>query len=578
MSFRSDSESCGVPWRTAGKPLRVGNLGVVDCGDRSTAILRGASLAAVGASLALAFAAQAQMTFVEVGSTRGFSAYAQAPLMGGGVAAADVDADGDVDLFLPTDQGTPDRYYRNLGDGTFEEVAAEVGLASTLRARTALWFDGDGDTDLDLLVAGDCYGTQIACEPGISLLRYYEQGADGLFTEQTEAAGFTDDAANYLVNQHRAGLAAADLDGDLDVDVYASWWNGRSLVFRNEGDGTFQEIGATTDLGADHRSHWQPLIFDVDRDGRLDLFVAIDFDSNELWRNRGDWNFLDVAATAGVDTAYNEMGAALGDIDGNGRLDLYVTNITGLEEGRHNVLFRRRPAELAFDEVAEAAGVADTGWGWGTTFADLDQDGDVDLGATNGFTFNQYVDDASRLFENRGLPGAPRFDDVSESAGFDDTLWGNTLIAADLDRDGDLDLVQTAKEHGGPTTGTGYVRWLENRTPAVGAWLQVVPRRHDGNYHALGTLVEAQVGDQTQVRLITAGTSFLGQEPAEAHFGLGEVDTIDALTLRWPGDGGYKITRIAPLQTDQRVTVLFEQIFADGFESGDLRAWTQSTP
>ena len=568
MFFHSDSESRGAFWRS-GSSYPGDGVG-------SAARLRLATVATVFPLFALT--AQAQMTFVEVGATRGFSSYPQAPLMGGGLAAADVDADGDIDLFLPTDQGYPDRYYRNQGDGTFEEVAAEVGLASTLRSRTALWFDGDGDTDLDLLVAGDCYGTHITCDPGVSLLRYYEQGADGLFTDRTAAAGFTDDAANYLVNQHRGGMAAADLDGDLDVDVYVAWWNGKSLLFRNRGDGTFEEIGGTVDLGVEQRTHWQPVIFDVDGDARMDLFAAIDFAANELWRNRGDWAFVEIAESAGVDSAFNEMGVALGDVDGNGHLDLYATNITGLQEGRHNVLFRRRPAELAFDEVAESAGVADTDWGWGTTFADLDQDGDVDLGATNGFTFNEFIDDPSRLFENRGVAGSPIFDEVSEAAGFDDTLWGSTLIAVDLDRDGDLDLLQTAKEHGGPTTGTGHLRWLENRTPSSGSWLRVVPRRSDGNHHALGTLVEAQLGDKTQVRLITAGTSFLGQEPAEAHFGFGTATEIDALTLRWPGADGYKITRIAPVTTNTSVEVLFEQVFADGFESGDLRAWTLVDP
>ena len=521
-----------------------------------------------------------QPLFVEVGGERGFVTYPQAPLMGGGVAAADIDDDGDLDLFLATDQDDPDRVYRNRGDGSFDEEAALVGLASSERARLGLWIDTDGDGRLDLVVGGDCYGNTITCQPGLSLLRHYRQGSDGVFTDVTAASGLVDDAADHLVSQHRSGMAAADLDGDGDLDLYTSWWGDRSRLYRNLGDGTFEEIGAAAGPGVDVRHHWQPVIFDANGDGLPDLFVAIDFDTNELWLNQGGFVFEEVAGSVGLDTAWNEMGVAVGDPDNDGDFDLYVTNITGLEAGRHNVLFRRN-ADLSWTEVAVPAGVAETGWGWGTTFGDVDGDGDLDLAVTNGFTNEPYTSDPSYLFRNLlhttagAEAGTLLFDDVSVAAGVDDTYWGNTILALDLDRDGDLDLLQTAKEHGGQATGTGHLRLLDNRTPAQGGYLLVKPRMPGPNPRAIGAVVEIRIGAERQQRLISAGTSHLGQEGAEAHFGLATHPRVDRLTIHWP-DG--RQTTLGSVAANQMLTVPWDGLFRDGFEGGNTLAWSATSP
>ena len=116
--------------------------------------------------LALCAPARGTLQFVEVGADRGIGAYSMAPLMGGGVAVEDYDEDGDLDFFVANREGVADQLYRNLGNGHFEEIAAQAGLAETGRSRSALWFDYDGDGDLDLVLAGDCYGTLISCVPG----------------------------------------------------------------------------------------------------------------------------------------------------------------------------------------------------------------------------------------------------------------------------------------------------------------------------------------------------------------------------------------------------------------------------
>ncbi len=506
--------------------------------------------------------------FVDVSAARGLGEYRMAPGMGGGAAAADFDDDGFVDLFVPNTEGVADQLYRNLGDGSFVEEATARGLASTERGRAALWLDTDGDRRLDLVVASDCNG--IECVPGVSLLRLLRQQADGTFTDVTAAAGLFDDAGRYDVFQHRSGLAAGDLDGDGFLDLYVGRWQRPSSastdsarVFRNLGDGSFADVSRESGIATVVKSTWQSLMHDFDGDGATDVFVAVDFTENLLWHNRGDMTFLDIAPAAGVDGAFNEMGATLGDYDGDGDLDLYVTNI--FENGKHNRLYRNLSelGQLVFEDVAIAAGVADTGWGWGATFFDADNDGHLDLAVTNGFRDRV---DTSKLFLSRG---DGTFADVSAAAGFDDDFWGNGLVAADLDRDGDLDLLQACNP--APDGQVAPLRLLDNQPAAARHYLVVRPRSAGRNPRAIGATVHLTAAGTTQMRLITAGTSFLSQEPAEAFFGLGDATAAERVRVRWPNGTTSILDGVA---VDRVLTVGDALVYGNGFESGDLAGWS----
>ncbi|NNF41641.1 MAG: CRTAC1 family protein [Phycisphaerales bacterium] len=464
--------------------------------------------------------------FHDLGAKRGLTPYAMATGMGAGLAAADFDDDGDVDVFVPTGDGTPDQLYRNRGDGTFEEVAATLGVDATTPHRAALWLDLDPDGRLDLVVVGgDCFS---ACGPDVPALTVYRQTADGGFVDVTVASGLGLDGITDF--NHVAGLAAGDLNGDDAVDLVLTLWFGPASLFLNNGDGTFVDASAGSGIAAsDH--HWQPIIHDFDGDGWADIFMAVDFFANNLYLNQRDGTFVDVAAAAGLDNTMNDMGVTLGDCDNDGDFDLYITNIYDfVGQGEHNVLFRNDSvgAALSFTNVAIAAGVDEGGWGWGTTFLDADNDGDLDLAATNGF--NDHVD-PSRFFLNENETPI-RFTDASAAAGFDDEEWGSGLIAFDLERDGDLDMMQVCNL-GGP------VRLLVNDAAETvgGHWLLVRPRMDGRNPRALGAVVRVKVGDVVRTRAITAGTSFLCQEPAEAHFGVGDAAIIDEVRVDWPGGG-----------------------------------------
>jgi hypothetical protein len=480
-------------------------------------------------------------TFIDVTASAGVGPYAMADGMGGGAAAADYDGDGDVDVFVPNGSGVADQLHRNNGDGTFTEIAAQVCLASTRSNRIALWLDHEGDGDLDLLVAGDCWHAIEDCADGTSL-RLYRHDDDGCFVDVTAAAGLL---GQWLTPDltHAGGLATGDLDGDGFLDIVFGGWEGELFVFRNGGDGTFTDATAAAGFAQPLAHYWQPLIADLDGDRRLDVFVAVDFDPNLLFHNQGDGTFAQVGAAAGVGHVMNDMGVTAGDVDDDGDIDLYVTNIYGVDGGtlEHNLLYRNDSTSGApsFTDVSTAAGVANGAWGWGTTFLDADRDGRLDVAATNGWTYPPWSTDTSRFFRNLG--GAPvAFEDLSDEVGFDDPYYGSALVSFDYDRDGDLDLLQACAD-------VGAVRLLENQSaPADGRhWIVVRPRMTGPNSHAIGAVVRVNAGGVTMTRVVTAGTSFMGQEPAESFFGLGAAAVASAVSVEWPGGGTRTIANVA---------------------------------
>jgi hypothetical protein len=240
-----------------------------------------------------------------------------------GAAWGDYDGDGDPDLFL-TNAG-PDQLYRNNGDGTFTDVTAQAGVAggATQLSTSGLWFDADGDGDLDLHV--------------------------GVW-EDYAPAGLPRRLANRL--------------------------------HRNNGDGTFTDIATDAGLG-DTGKTYMTLPLDANGDGAPDLYNANDFGANRLFVNDGAGRFTEQTTAYGLDDAGEGMGLALGDPTGDGRADLYLTNRADAPE-QSNPLFVGLPGGGFADRSAEA-GVGETGWSWGAAFLDLENDGDEDLFVANGY-------------------------------------------------------------------------------------------------------------------------------------------------------------------------------------------------
>jgi hypothetical protein len=485
----------------------------------------------------------ARAAFVEVGAARGLLAQQQAEGHGSGAAAADYDNDGDVDLFIAQAEFFPNQLYRNRGDGGFDEVAAEVGLDSLASARSALWFDYNADGRLDLIVANDD-------QAAASFLTLYRQLANGQFEDVTAAANLQIPPTIKVPTHHWGGICAGDINNDGYLDLYTGQWVGPGHLFLNNTDGTFSDISGTSGVAVSTWVH-QPLMADFNNDGWMDIFVAVDFEQNLLWINQQDNTFLNEAGLAGVNNAMNDMGVALGDYDNDGDFDIYVTNIYQPPDDpqgyKHNVLFRNESVGnvITFAEVSESMGVEQGYFGWGTTWLDVDNDGDLDLAATNGWRDGEFTEDPSRLFTNPGDGSA--FVDSSTEYQFDDTEWGSALLAVDFDHDGDLDLLQLCMD--------GPIRLLDNQPSGPEADNNYLAVRLNGsgpNKFGIGAKVRIVVDGQQMVRQISAGTSYMGQEPAEAFFGLGAATVVDSVLIEWP-DGTSTI--LSDVSANQIATV-----------------------
>jgi len=477
------------------------------------------------------------VTFVEVAVAAGIDhvhadvagVNSEALVIAGGVAAGDYDGDGDVDLYVIGGSAGTNRLYRNRGDGTFEEVGAQAGVAITgVYGSGPSFCDFDGDGDLDLFVG--------AVNRDAPVL--FRNEGDGTFTDVTADAGL------LITRDNTFSSAWGDYDGDGDLDLFLSHWReffpGRELegameyLWRNNGDGTFtdvsQEAGLTAIYAGMEDFTFTPNFADYDNDGDLDVLMAGDFNTSRVLRNNGDGTFED--ATTGVFTDENGMGAAVADYDQDGDLDWFVTSIHEPDPSRPtawgqtgNRMYRNR-GDGTFEDATDEAGVRLGFWGWGASFADLDNDGDLDLVHANGWPSfgidHAFHDDPARVFLN---DGSGRFTEVAADAGVVDRQQGRGLVCFDADGDGDLDLFLANNR--------GRAKLFRNDGPA-GHWLRVVLQGRAPNTRGIGARVFLTAGGATRFREIRAGSNFVSNDPARAHFGLGGRTTVDRVRVAWP--------------------------------------------
>ena len=289
-----------------------------------------------------------------------------------------------------------------------------------------------------------------------------------------------------------------------------------------------------------------PTFARMNEDRYPDLLISADFLTSMYFVNNGDGTFTN-ATDRSVIQDRNGMGSAVGDYDGDGDLDWFVTSVWSVpnEAGDQifelgNRLYRNAGGELS--DVTELAGVQDGGWGWGACFADFDNDGDLDIYHTNGwwlpFEPSNFHSDKSRFFESDGH-GA--FVEMSESAGLADKERGYGIVCADFDNDGDADVFQAHRNE----TNAGTL-W---RNDTGGRYLKVELNGLPPNTQAAGARIRVTIGERTQLREIMIGSNFTSQNPAVQMFGLDGAAEVDVVEVEWPDGESTTMRNVAGDQT-----------------------------
>lgn len=438
-----------------------------------------------------------------------------------GVAAADYDNDGDVDLYLLNWGGN--RLYRNDGKGHFTDIAPQAGVDDGGWGVSAAWADTDRDGDLDLFV-----------------VNYVDF-----------------DFATYP-RRNKDGGPVKKWQG---LDVYVgprSLIPGRDVFYRNDGDadgdGIPTFVDATTEVGLVPPEDSYGLaarFFDANGDMAPDLYVANDSLINAYFINRGDGTFQEHSILSGL--AYNEqgheqagMGIAVGELDRDGRPDLAVTNFSH----DHDTIYRNE-GEHWFTDASFSSGVGGASYltlGWGMAFEDFDHDGWQDLMVAHGHVYTE-VDELRQgvtfrqrnaLFRN---DGNSRFEEIAavSGSGMQIEKSSRALLPADYDGDGDLDVAVTNL--------SDRPDLLWNRG-APGHWLQVALTGVRSNRDGIGALVTVEIDGQRQSREITRTAAYAGSVPPIAHFGLGSATAVQSLEVRWPSGS---VTRRSNLEIDRLI-------------------------
>lgn len=517
----------------------------------------------------------------------------QVASMGAAVSVVDVDRDGAMDLYVTdSKEGSRNRLYRNRGDGTFEDIAERLGIADVNHPDTgvsmgAVWgdYDNDGYDDLFLYRWG---------RPDL----FHNDGGKG-FTRVTDVAGMP-----AWANVNTAVWLDFDRDGRLDLFMGGYYpesvnlWKladtrmmpesfeyanngGRKYLLRNLGGGKFEEVSERAGL-VSRRWALAAVAADLRGTGYPDLFIANDYGVSELFAN-DHGHFREVGREAGVGYAPKSgMNASVGDVLNQGRFAVYVSNIS--EEGillQGNNLWV--PSGSAgdvpkYENLARAMGVDLGGWSFGAQFADLNNDGFLDLYLVNGYVSasrsesywydfskiaggNQLVISDARNWPAMGTrslggyqqkkvwisDGAGRFLDVAPMVGVTDRYDGRSVAVADLSNRGALDVIVANQR--------GPLLLYRNDVAPGRAWVAFdleggcrsdSPASGCSNRAAIGAQVTLYWNGQQQLQEVQGGSGFCAQNQHRLHFGLGSSAAIDKAVVRWPSGKVQVLPRPEP--------------------------------
>jgi hypothetical protein len=498
----------------------------------------------------------------------------QVASMGAAVSVVDFDHDGLADFYVTNSgEGSKNALYRNLGNGKFEDVAAQVGLADVNQMGTgvsmgAVWgdYDNDGYEDLFLYKWG---------KPEL----YHNDGGKH-FTRVTEQAGLP-----AWVNANTAVWLDYDGDGKLDLfvggyyDERIDLWHlkntkmmpqsfeyaangGRKYLFHNLGGGRFEEVSEKMGI-ASRRWALAAVAADLRGTGFPDLFIANDYGVSELYFNDHGKSFREVGRQSGVGYAPKSgMTAAVGDVLNDGTFGIYVSNISEdgiLVQGNNFWMPKAGTSgdKLQYDNMANAMGIESGGWSFGAQFGDLNNDGLLDLYVVNGnvsldrnrsywYDYSKVaggnesiISDAANWppLDGRSLSGyqqkrvwvndgAGRFREVAQLVGVTDVYDGRSIAFADFENRGVLDAVVANQN--------GPLLFYRNSVAPGNHWIEFELQGRETNRSAIGAHVTVFWKGLRQAQEVSGGSGFCAQNQRRLHFGLGKTDRVERVEIRWP--------------------------------------------
>lgn len=474
--------------------------------------------------------------------------------MGSGCAFFDYDNDGDLDIYLVNGAPLPgysaketptNMLYQNQGDGRFTDVTKQAGVGDTGYGIGCAVADYNNDGFVDIFLTN--FGTNVL----------YRNNGDGTFSDVTLAARVDDD--NWS-----ASAAFLDYDNDGDLDLYVvnyvnftiknhikcgqgsrgiraychpNAYDGvADILYRNNGDGTFSDVTMKAGIYNPSGKGLGVVCGDIDNDGDQDIYVANDKTPNFLFRNNGDGTFSEMGLQSGA--GYNEdgvseagMGVDLGDYDGDGYLDIFVTNFSN----ETNTLYQNQRSGF-FRDMTYVSGLGISSLlslGFGTNFFDFDLDGDLDIYVTNGhvldnvelFKDNITYAQPDQLFGNNGQGF---FTDVSEKLGRDFQIAkvGRGAAFGDYDNDGDIDVLISNNNQ--------TANLFRNDSGNHNNWLKIKTVGTKSNRDGIGARVKVVSGSLVQIEEVRSAGSYLSANDLRLTFGLEKLNKIDSVEIRWP--------------------------------------------
>ena len=512
----------------------------------------------------------------------------QVASMGAAVSIVDFDRDGWPDIYVTNGaEGSRNALYRNQHDGTFREVAGEVGLADVNQAGTgasmgAVWGDYDNDGFEDVLLYKWGRPELFHNDGGKHFTRVSEQAGLPAWVNANSAIWFDYDGDGKL-DLFLGGYYPEDVDlwHLKDTKIMPESFEyaqngGRKYLFHNLGGGRFEEVSEKVGIKS-RRWTLAAVAADLRGSGHPDLFIANDYGVSELYLNDGK-SFHEAGRDTGIGYAPKSgMSASVGDVFNDGRLGVYVSNIS--EEGilvQGNNFWMPKAGSQAgvphYENLATSMGIALGGWSFGAQFGDLNNDGFADLYLTNGnvsldrnrnywYDYSKVaggnkaiISDAANWppMEGRSLAGyqqkrvylndgAGQFKEVAQLVGVTDVYDGRSVALADLWNRGVLDAVVANQN--------GPLLVYRNAVAADRHWIEFALEGSTSNRSAIGAAVRVFWNGQQQVQEVSGGSGFCAQNDRVLHFGLGKSGTVDRVEIRWPSG---KTETISAPAVDQR--------------------------